>query len=162
GPLMLFASAAFFALLAAAVALHWLLPWQRARLWVLLAASFYFYAFCRWLLLLLLIAFILFNYAAALAQRRWPGRGVLACAVAVTLLALVWFKLGAASVPLGISFFTFQVIAYQIDVHRGDLAPERLLLRFAVFKCFFAQLVAGPIVRARELLPQLRERRTFD
>jgi alginate O-acetyltransferase complex protein AlgI len=167
---MLFASAAFFALLALAVALHWALPWQRARLVLLLAASFYFYAFRHWPSLLLLIGFILFNYGAALAQERWPGRALLGVAVAVDLLPLLWFRYARllsaaftpAVVPLGISFFTFQVIAYQVDVHRGEVAAERSLLRFAVFKCFFAQLVAGPIVRARELLPQLVERRVFD
>src|SRR5207249_3488185 len=64
--------------------------------------------------------------------------------------------------PLGISFFTFQVIAYQVDVYRGTVAAERSLLVFAVFKGFFAQLIAGPIVRAKELLPQLRTRAAFD
>ncbi len=177
---MLFTAPAFFVLLAVAVALHWALPWQRARLAVLLCASFYFYAFHHWPSLFILFAFILFNYAAALAQERWRHRLLLPVAISVNLLALGWFKYAAfvASIvqaivrapvphppvflPLGISFFTFQVVAYQIDVHRREIAAERSLLRFAVFKCFFAQLVAGPIVRAHEFLPQLREKRRFD
>jgi D-alanyl-lipoteichoic acid acyltransferase DltB (MBOAT superfamily) len=177
---MLFTTAPFFVLLAAAVALHWALPWQRGRLAVLLAASFYFYAFHHWPSLILLIGFILFNYFAALAQEKWRGPRVLALAVSVNLLALGWFKYAAflaeivqlvtrvpvphppVFLPLGISFFTFQVVAYQVDVHRGEIAAERSLLRFAVFKCFFAQLIAGPIVRAHEFLPQLREKRRFD
>lgn len=57
--------------------------------------------------------------------------------------------------PIGISFYTFQSLSYSIDVWRGRLTPERSLLKFALFVSFFPQLVAGPIVRASELLPQL-------
>ena len=177
---MSFTSPAFLVLLAGAVALYWMLPSQRARLFVLLGASFWFYGSRHWPSLLLLIAFIGANYALALAQDLRRSRPLLAIAIAVNLAALGWFKyagflaeiaraaLGVpvprppAFLPLGISFFTFQVLAYQIDVYRGTVSAERSLLVFGVFKCFFAQLVAGPIVRARELLPQLRERRRFD
>jgi alginate O-acetyltransferase complex protein AlgI len=58
--------------------------------------------------------------------------------------------------PIGISFYTFQTLSYSIDVYRGDLKAERNLLDFALFVCFFPQLVAGPIVRAGEFLPQLQ------
>jgi alginate O-acetyltransferase complex protein AlgI len=61
--------------------------------------------------------------------------------------------------PVGISFYTFQTLSYTIDVYRGQLPAERSLLRFALFVSFFPQLVAGPIVRASEFLPQLREPR---
>jgi len=66
--------------------------------------------------------------------------------------------------PLGISFYTFQTLAYTIDVYRGQLEPERHLGRFALYVCFFPQLVAGPIERARNLLPQLgvEHRFTYD
>lgn len=60
--------------------------------------------------------------------------------------------------PIGISFYTFQTLAYTIDVYRGRMQPERNLLRFFAFVSFFPQLVAGPIVRATELLPQLMKR----
>jgi len=60
--------------------------------------------------------------------------------------------------PIGISFYTFQTLAYTIDVYRGRMQPERNLLRFFAFVSFFPQLVAGPIVRATELLPQLAQR----
>lgn len=60
------------------------------------------------------------------------------------------------ALPIGISFYTFQSLSYTIDVWRGRIEPERNLLRFAVYVAFFPQLVAGPIVRAAELLPQLR------
>ena len=60
------------------------------------------------------------------------------------------------ALPIGISFYTFQSLSYTIDVWRGRIAAERSLLRFAVYVAFFPQLVAGPIVRASEFLPQLR------
>ncbi|HET7788472.1 MAG TPA: MBOAT family O-acyltransferase [Myxococcales bacterium] len=177
---MLFTSAAFLLFVACSVALHWALPSQRARLCVLLAASFWFYAAHHWPSLLLLVGFILVNYALGRLQDGKRSRALLSLAVCANLLALGWFKYAGflagiaaallhaqvprppAYLPLGISFFTFQVVAYQVDVYRGTIRAERSLLVFAVFKCFFAQLVAGPIVRAREFLPQLRERRRFD
>jgi alginate O-acetyltransferase complex protein AlgI len=64
--------------------------------------------------------------------------------------------------PVGISFYTFQTLSYTIDVYRGQLAPERSLLRFALFVAFFPQLVAGPIVRAADFLPQLQRRPSLD
>jgi len=60
--------------------------------------------------------------------------------------------------PAGISFYTFQTMSYSIDVYRGRLAPERSLLRFALFVGFFPQLVAGPIVRAVDFIPQITRR----
>jgi alginate O-acetyltransferase complex protein AlgI len=59
--------------------------------------------------------------------------------------------------PVGISFFTFQSLSYTIDFYFGNVSRERNFLRFATFVCFFPQLMAGPIERARQLLPQLRE-----
>ncbi|EDM77097.1 putative poly(beta-D-mannuronate) O-acetylase (Alginate biosynthesis protein algI) [Plesiocystis pacifica SIR-1] len=59
--------------------------------------------------------------------------------------------------PLGISFYTFQSLSYTLDIERGNLEPEPKFWRFALFVVFFPQLVAGPIVRAKDLLPQLRE-----
>jgi alginate O-acetyltransferase complex protein AlgI len=58
--------------------------------------------------------------------------------------------------PIGISFYTFQTMSYTLDIYRGRLQPEPSLLRFALYVAFFPQLVAGPIVRARTFLPQLR------
>ena len=60
--------------------------------------------------------------------------------------------------PIGISFYTFQTISYTIDVYRGHLEPSKSLKEFALFVAFFPQLVAGPILRAKDFLPQLREK----
>ena len=62
------------------------------------------------------------------------------------------------ALPIGISFYTFQTISYTVDVYRGKLEPSKTLREFALFVSFFPQLVAGPIVRASEFLPQLREK----
>ncbi len=64
--------------------------------------------------------------------------------------------------PVGISFYTFQTMSYSIDLYRGRIEPAGSLLKFAVFVTYFPQLVAGPIVRASEFLPQLEEKRTLD
>ena len=64
------------------------------------------------------------------------------------------------ALPIGISFYTFQTISYTVDIYRGKLEPSNSLKEFALFVAFFPQLVAGPIVRARDFLPQLREKIT--
>ena len=69
---------------------------------------------------------------------------------------------GRILVPVGISFYTFQTLSYTIDIYRGNLAPARNLKEFALFVAFFPQLVAGPIVRAVDFLPQLEERPRLD
>src|SRR5262249_10591177 len=106
-PLMSFTSPAFLILLAAAVAIHWALPWQRGRLLVLLGASFWFYASRHWPSLFLLLAFIAANYALALAQDQRRSRALLAIALAANLAALGWFKYagflaGIAQAALGV------------------------------------------------------------
>ena len=62
------------------------------------------------------------------------------------------------ALPIGISFYTFQTISYTVDVYRGKLEPSKSLREFALFVAFFPQLVAGPILRASDFLPQLREK----
>lgn len=64
--------------------------------------------------------------------------------------------------PVGISFYTFQIVSYVIDVYKGDILPEKHFGYFAVFISFFPQLVAGPIERTRNLLPQIQSEKLFD
>jgi D-alanyl-lipoteichoic acid acyltransferase DltB (MBOAT superfamily) len=173
--------------LPAVVLLHFAAP-PRWRWAVLLAASCVFYG--RWSIpyLGLVFASTLVAYLAALAiaraESRRAQRAALALCLASMLGVLFAFKywgffassaewvlarlgveesFGALDVllPVGISFYTFQAIGYVVDVYRG-LRPETHLGRFALFKLFFPQLVAGPIERANQLLPQLREERRFD
>jgi alginate O-acetyltransferase complex protein AlgI len=182
---MLFNSLTFLTLLLPTLGLYWLVRSQPVRLWLLLAASLVFYGFHHWPSVFLLLFTIVFNFALGLLQAKHRSRWLLFAAVVGNLSVLGWFKYAAfiaetvtsalaalgwavetprmsALLPLGISFFTFQVVAYQVDVHRGEISAERSFVRFAVFKCFFPQLIAGPIVQAKDFLPQLREALVFN
>ena len=182
---MLFHSFTFAALLLPTLAIYWSARSQTVRLLALFVASMVFYAFHHWPSAFLLLGTILVNYVVARWQESRRSRGLLTVVVLFDLSLLFWFKYAAFAsselrraaahfgvhlplpalsswLPLGISFFTFQVIAYQVDVYRGTVAAERSMLVFAVFKSFFAQLIAGPIVRAKDFLPQLRVRARFD
>ena len=68
------------------------------------------------------------------------------------------FPLLEIILPIGISFYTFQTISYTVDIYRGSLTPGKSFREFALFVAFFPQLVAGPILRANQFLPQLREK----
>jgi alginate O-acetyltransferase complex protein AlgI len=153
---------------------------------VLLAASYVFYGWAAPKYTLLLAFYTLVSFFGALAIARaesaLPRRLLLAATVIVNLGVLVYFKYanffiaqinsayGALDrpaplsgidviLPIGVSFFTFQCIAYLVDVYRRELTPTTNLLEFAVFKSFFPQLVAGPIERGRHMLPQLAQAR---
>jgi D-alanyl-lipoteichoic acid acyltransferase DltB (MBOAT superfamily) len=173
-----------YALLLGLTALaYWGLPARAARP-LLLAASLLFYAFWSVPWLGLLLGCVAIGYAGGVAierQRARPARArtALALCVGALLGVLAWFKyagflasaasgLGAPRfelapivLPLAISFYVFQIAGYLVDVFRGR-AAERSPLRFALFVCFFPQLVAGPIARAQQLLPQLERRAVFD
>lgn len=182
---MLFNSLTFLLLHFISLILYWVLSQQKARLVVLLISSFVFYGWLYWPGLILLAATILINYGLSWAVDVHRKKWIFVSSIVLNLLNLSWFKYSTFLLsnleslfqvfneeitipkpsywlPLGISFYTFQFLGYLIDLYRGDVKHERSLLRFAVFKCLYAQLIAGPIVRAKELLPQLREKMTFD
>jgi alginate O-acetyltransferase complex protein AlgI len=142
---------------------------------VLLAASLLFYSWGEPVYIWLLLFVIGFNYAMGERLRSSPtwARSVFILAMTVNIALLLTFKyatflaenlnalllrlqLGPVPVPhfglpLGISFFTFQGLAYLIDIHRGQVEPAGSLYRFALFKSFFPQLIAGPIVRYQQV-----------
>ena len=178
-----FATVGFALFLLVVVLGYWLLP-RRIRLWWLFAASLIFYA--SWNVgyvpgFLLLIAA---NYLLGLAAAGRHARAAVTVAIVLDLVVLGLFKYldvalgGSASLisqltgepvewgglgivlPLAISFVTFTLIGYVVDVYRGE-APERDPLRFAVFIAFFPRVLAGPIMRGHEFLPQLRFNRRF-
>ncbi|MCB9833309.1 MAG: MBOAT family protein [Planctomycetes bacterium] len=186
---MVFNSYTFAIFFAIVVGCYWLIPSWRGRKLLLLGSSYLFYA--AWdpafVLLLWLSTAVDWLAAGRIAGAEKPRtrRAWLGTSLAVNLGLLGYFKygrflvenlallLGALGVdyrpatpdialPIGISFYTFQTLSYTIDVHRGQLRPGRSLLDFALYVTFFPQLVAGPIVRAGEFLPQCRERKTFD
>lgn len=171
----------------AVVLLHWLLP-HRFRWALLLAVSYLFYMNgLGWTGLLLLFT-TLASYLAGLrlpkarttaARRGWLALGAGAPLGCLFLFKYTDFLLGSGAallsfgfpelsyqplnllLPIGISFYTFQTLSYVLDVHRGTLEPERHFGYYALFISFFPQLVAGPIERPQNLLPQLRAERTF-
>jgi alginate O-acetyltransferase complex protein AlgI len=144
---------------------------------VLLTGSLVFYAWGEPVFIALLVISILANYSFGLwlsASRGRKGGSVrMACAIAVNLAILAWFKyagfvaaqLGFVSLssnpphlPLGISFFTFHAISYLIDIYRGDAKVERNPLQLGLYISMFPQLVAGPIVRYKNIFRELKDR----
>lgn len=127
----------------------------RPRRYLLLAASWWMYG-CYGLTDLLLLATVtLITYLAGRgAQSGSRGRTVAAAAGIVTVAGILLYYKSYDTTPIGISFYTFQSIAYVVDVYRGQ-SPERSLPRYTLFLSFFPQLVAGPIEHAQDLLPQL-------
>ncbi|MFQ5418588.1 MAG: MBOAT family O-acyltransferase, partial [Myxococcota bacterium] len=185
---MIFNSVTFLLFLVLAAGLYWVLP-RRPRLWMLFSASLVFYGFWRVEFLPVMLASTLVDYVAARAihdsedERR--RRVYLGVSLAINLGLLFYFKyliffasngaglLRAAGfdvpdprwniiLPLGISFYTFQTISYTIDVYRRLIRPEREFVLYACYVTFFPQLVAGPILRAREVIGQLNARPAFD
>lgn len=166
----------FFCVLIAA----WLCRGRQARNAVLLIASYYFYAYWDYRFCSLLALSTVVDYCIGRSMVRVTGttvrRALLTTSLVINLGVLGFFKyfnffIDSASpalqaiglsgetldiiLPVGVSFYTFQTLSYTIDVYRGVLKPVNRFVDFALYVAFFPQLVAGPIVRARELLPQL-------
>jgi alginate O-acetyltransferase complex protein AlgI len=181
-----FVSFEYLALLALTVAAYYLLPW-RARVALVLVASYVFYCWWEPWYGYLIAATTLVDYGAALAMhgstRPRTRKLYLLASLTANLGILAYFKytnfaldtlrplLGGAGLavphldvllPVGISFYTFQEMSYTIDVYRRRIEPTRDLMLFATYVGFFPQLVAGPIERAEQLLPQLRAVHRFD
>ena len=176
---MSFVSIAFFVFFAAVLLSQIAVRPARARHALLLVASYVFYGWWDWRFCGLMLFLTAVAYLAGLGMERRPGRRwILAVGVAVPLLVLFFFKYmnffvgtfcaafgvkraGALRIilPVGISFYTFQSLSYTIDVYRGKLRACLDPLKFALYIAFFPQLVAGPIVKASEFLPQLEEDR---
>jgi len=186
---MLFCTQQFLLFFAIVFIIYWALPWQEARVWLLLAASFCFYAcWSHWLAVIICVTSVLdFLIARGMdaAQVPWQRRLLLVGSLVVNLGLLVYFKYanfflrsleetltavgGSASLPalkvilpIGISFYTFEAINYTVDVYRRRMRAERNLAHFMLFILFFPHLVAGPIVRAKDFLPQVRRRKRWD
>lgn len=156
---------------------------------MLLASSYFFYGLWDWRFLGLLVASSLIDYVAGRAIRNsqqdiskklWLYGSILwNLGVLFTFkyfnffvdeFAMLFTSGGVASsftiwniiIPLGLSFYTFQTMSYTIDVYKGRVQPTNNLLEFLCFVSFFPQLVAGPIERAKFLLPQFEKKRSFN
>lgn len=184
---MLFNSLPFLIFLPVVVLLFWLLP-HRFRWIMLLLASYYFYMSWNPSLVFLIAGTTLISYLSGFiiekSKKRSVRLSVLIFCLVVSLGVLFFYKyfnffsesvtalLRAFSLPVGeftlnlilpvgISFYTFQTLSYTIDIYRGNIKAEKHLGYYALFVSFFPQLVAGPIERPENLLPQLREKRNF-
>ena len=164
---MLFNSSEFAVFFPVVTLLYFATP-HRLRWLTLLVASGVFYAAFIPSYLAILAGMILIDYAAGLMIERAAGRARLAMLVAslaANLGVLAVFKylpVLTLAVPLGLSFHTFQAMAYTIEVYRGRWRAERHLGIYALYVMFYPQLVAGPIERPARLLPQFRTHHRFD
>jgi alginate O-acetyltransferase complex protein AlgI len=176
---MVFSSATFlFYFFPLFLLLYYALPWKNG---VLLVGSLLFYAWGepRFVPLLLLSALLNYGFGAAIAAAARRRQALLALGVAANLLFLMYYKyigffatvlneaigpfgkavaVPAIVLPLGISFFTFQGISYLIDVYRRDIEVQSSFWRFAMYKSMFPQLIAGPIVRYRQIAHEIEHR----
>jgi len=185
---MSFASPTFLLFIVPVFLAYWWLR-GRWRLLLLLAANYAFYAWWDRRLVWVLLVSTVINFvcggriersATPRAKRAW-----LSVSLAASLGLLAWFKyhgffaeslLAAAGalgwrlsplaikvvLPLGISYYTFQMLTYTLDIHRGVMKPTRSLPAFAAYASFFPHVVAGPITRAQQLIPQLEQGARFD
>jgi len=173
---MLFSSIEFvFGFLPIALSGYWLLARRdTARLWFLLIASLVFYSYWDWRFTPLLIGSIILNWTAADIFFRLGRRPVLVAAIVANLVCLGFFKylgffesivaagtgwnpsLARLALPLGISFFTFHHIIYLVDLAKGR-APRYRLRDYALYIALFPQILAGPLVRYWEIVPQFAE-----
>lgn len=179
---MNFNSLQFLIFLAVVLLLYWLLP-HKVRWILLLVASYFFYMSWNPWLVFLILGTTVISYGAALAIAKTEKKSLKKFWLVFTLVVCLgvlfvfkyldftiqsvvdFFNLFSLNLdgfafnlllPVGISFYTFQTLSYVIDVYRGDIAPERHFGYYALFVCYFPQLVAGPIERADNLIPQLK------
>ena len=175
---MLFSSLPFlFYFLPCALGLYFLVP-RRLKNAALLLCSLVFYAWGEPRFVLFMAAAILQGYAAARLMERYPTRRrlLLTLSAVLSLGMLAYCKyadflisgfnavtglsvpLLRMALPIGISFYTFQILSYVIDVYRGDAPAQRNLIDLAAYIAMYPQLVAGPIVRYADVAPQLQSR----
>ena len=185
---MSFNSIIFLIFLPLVVILYWLLP-HKLRWILLLIASYFFYAYHNVWLIFLIISTTLVSYLCSLCigktKKKWLKTLLLVISLVLILGALFVFKyldfviktftslanyFGGNQtytalniiLPVGISFYTFQTLSYVIDVYKDKCAPEKHLGYYALFVSFFPQLVAGPIERPSNLIPQLKIEKKVD
>lgn len=181
---MVFSSLLFlFRFLPAVLLAYYIVPEKWKNL-VLFVSSLIFYAWGEPIYVVLILISTLVDYLAgrAVAHCRIKGyrkRAVVAllCSVIINLSLLGFFKYGNfllrivhrltgigvpvlhLALPIGISFYTFQTMSYTIDIYRGDAAVQKNLISFGAYVSLFPQLIAGPIIRYKDVAEQLRERR---
>ena len=174
---MVFSSLLFlYAFLPVCLLLYFLVPGLTGKNIVLLCASLVFYAWGEPVYVFLMLAVAALNWGFGLLLGKKRSKGLLALCVALNLASLVVFKyagflvencnalFGAAfrvpqiSLPIGISFYTFQALSYSVDVYRKDVGVQRSYWKFLLYVSMFPQLIAGPIVRYVDVAAQIESR----
>ena len=174
---MVFSSLLFlYAFLPICLLLYFLVPGLKGKNIVLLCASLVFYAWGEPVYVFLMLAVAALNWGFGLLLEKNRSKGLLALCVALNLASLVVFKyagflvencnalFGAAfrvpqiSLPIGISFYTFQALSYSVDVYRKDVGAQRSYWKFLLYVSMFPQLIAGPIVRYVDVAAQIESR----
>lgn len=180
---MAFNSQSFFAFLAVVFAVHWVGRTSRWQNSVLLIASYLFYGWWDWRFCLLLGAMTVGSFWSCLClehTKRWVTANVILWVGVLAVFKYFNFFIDSAAsalaflgidehpqflriaLPIGISFYTFQIIGYTIDVFRGTVQPTRDLLSYSVAVSFFTKIATGPIEKAGDIIPQFSEVRRFD
>lgn len=152
---------------------------NKFRKFILFIASYVFYGWWDWRFCFLMLGLTYIAYITSLFMDKYGRRKIfIALGVSIPLICLGVFKYfnffvqsfetvfhikNTSSLniilPVGISFYTFQSLSYSIDVYRGEIQAEKSFMDVALYISFFPQLVAGPIVKANDFLPQLKENR---
>ncbi len=179
---MLFSSITFlYCFLPCVLLVYFVVP-DRMKNTVLLLASLFFYGWGEPKYLIFMLASVTQSYAAALLVERFRGTKIAKAALAVSAAAslglLAYCKyadffigncnavtglsvpLLRVALPVGISFYTFQILSYVIDVYRGDVPVQRNFIDLAMYVAMFPQLIAGPIVRYSDIAGSLKNRKT--
>jgi alginate O-acetyltransferase complex protein AlgI len=183
---MIFNSLTYILMLSAVVSLYWTLPY-RARLLLIFLSSLLFYGFWRIEFIPVMLISVIVDFVVASKiplSNENKKKKLLILSLVINLSLLFYFKyliffannaIGIANflgaqvdpivltiiLPLGISFYTFQTISYTVDVYRGIIQPEKDFILYASYVTFFPQLVAGPILRASEVIYQFMKRPPF-
>ena len=184
---MIFNSITYLIFLCFAGGLYWMLP-KTSRLWLIFLASAAFYGFWRPEFLAVMFISSVTDYFVALriessesmkARKMWLGVSLFVNLGLLFYFKYLFFIVDNAGIilnlfgintniplmniilPLGISFYTFETISYVVDVYRGFIPAERSFVMYACFVTFFPKLIAGPVLRAAEMLPQFSIRNSF-
>ena len=153
---MNFISVTFVLLFPAVLFIYWKLPWKYGELFLLAVSYFFYIKESSWAGGLLFLTTVITYLSGIAIEKGRHKKGWLIFTVAVCMGLLIGLKYSVP--PVGISFYTFQTMAYVIDLYRGEISAEKNPRSYALFVSFFPQLVAGPIERAGNLLSQLKEK----
>lgn len=182
---MLFNSVEYILLLSFSLCVYWLAPTLKMRQWTVLVSSIYFYMSWSQVFIIMLMIMIGVNWFLGKKIDKTKARKWLVIACVFNLGLLGYFKymnffldnlvyigqmydpnfhvpILSIILPLGISFYVFELISYQADIYRGKIEHEKSPVVFAIFVLFFPHLIAGPICRAGQFIPQVKVLQTLN